>query len=50
MRNDLKSILKSHWGYENFRPKQQEIIESILKNKDTQSKINNDVDEFNSQL
>ena len=35
MRNDLKSTLKSHWGYENFRPKQQEIIESILKNKDT---------------
>ena len=35
MKNDLKSILKSHWGYENFRPKQQEIIESVLKNEDT---------------
>src|SRR5688572_18517936 len=28
-------ILKQYWGYEAFRPLQQEVIESILSNKDT---------------
>lgn len=31
----LKSILKSNFGYENFRPNQLEIIQSILNGKDT---------------
>lgn len=29
------SILKRFWGHESFRPLQQEIIESVLNNKDT---------------
>lgn len=28
-------ILKQYWGYENFRPLQQDIIENILKGNDT---------------
>jgi ATP-dependent DNA helicase RecQ len=32
---DVHSILKEYWGYENFRPLQKEIIESILSGKDT---------------
>jgi ATP-dependent DNA helicase RecQ len=32
---DIHSILKRYWGYDNFRPLQQEVIESILSGKDT---------------
>lgn len=30
----VKEILKKYWGYESFRPKQQEIIEAALAGKD----------------
>lgn len=33
--NTPKTILKHYWGYNGFRPKQQEIIQSILNKKDT---------------
>src|SRR5881275_2269581 len=32
---DLLSILSRYWGYEAFRPQQQEIIQSILAGNDT---------------
>lgn len=32
--NKLKEILKRYWGYDEFRPKQLEIIESVLAEKD----------------
>ena len=32
---DIHKILKEYWGYDSFRPLQQEVIESILNNKDT---------------
>ncbi|MBI1221759.1 MAG: RecQ family ATP-dependent DNA helicase [Bacteroidetes bacterium] len=32
---DIHDILKKYWGYERFRPLQQEIIESVLEGKDT---------------
>jgi ATP-dependent DNA helicase RecQ len=31
---DIHQILKQYWGYENFRPLQEEIISSVLENKD----------------
>jgi ATP-dependent DNA helicase RecQ len=31
----IHEILKQYWGYDNFRPLQQEVIESILSGKDT---------------
>ena len=31
----IHEILKDYWGYDAFRPLQQEVIESILDNKDT---------------
>lgn len=34
-KQDIHFYLKKHWGYDSFRPLQQEIIESILDNKDT---------------
>lgn len=30
-----EEVLKSHWGYDQFRPLQQEIISSVLEGKDT---------------
>jgi ATP-dependent DNA helicase RecQ len=33
--HDIHSILKQYWGFDDFRPLQKEIIESILDNKDT---------------
>lgn len=32
---DVQNILKKYWGYEEFRPLQKEIIESVLAGKDT---------------
>ena len=32
---DVQEILKQYWGYDQFRPLQQEIIESALEGKDT---------------
>ncbi len=32
---DMHSILKKYWGYDEFRPRQQEIIESIIGGRDT---------------
>ena len=31
---DIKSILKDRWGYDSFRPLQEEIIQSVLKGQD----------------
>src|SRR3954466_13961948 len=33
--NDPVLILKEYWGYEKFRPLQEEIIHSVLEGKDT---------------
>ena len=33
--SDIHKILKEYWGYDVFRPLQQDVIESILSNKDT---------------
>jgi ATP-dependent DNA helicase RecQ len=35
MDTNIKHILSQYWGYDQFRPLQQEIIESVLQNKDT---------------
>lgn len=32
---DIHSILRHYWGYDSFRPLQQEIIRSVLEGKDT---------------
>lgn len=32
---DIHEILKNHWGFDQFRPLQEDIISSILANKDT---------------
>ena len=32
---DIHYILKKYWGFSNFRPLQQEIIEAVLQQKDT---------------
>ena len=35
MTDNYKSLLKQYWGYEEFRPLQEEIISSVAANKDT---------------
>lgn len=35
MKEKIHQILKSYWGYEQFRPLQEEIILSVLSHKDT---------------
>lgn len=35
MIGDIHSILKRYWGYDSFRPLQEEIIRSVLDGKDT---------------
>ncbi|HVK96331.1 MAG TPA: ATP-dependent DNA helicase RecQ, partial [Flavisolibacter sp.] len=35
MNSQLHHILNKYWGYERFRPQQEEIIESVLAGKDT---------------
>jgi ATP-dependent DNA helicase RecQ len=32
---DLKAILREHWGYTQFRPLQEDIIQAVLAGKDT---------------
>lgn len=35
MEQTIHEILKRYWGYDKFRPLQEEIIESVLAGKDT---------------
>lgn len=35
MRDQIHKILKDYWGYTTFRPLQEDIITSVLENKDT---------------
>ena len=35
MSNSIHAILKQYWGFENFRPLQEDIISSVLQGKDT---------------
>lgn len=32
---DIKEVLKKYWGYDNFRHNQENVISSVLSNKDT---------------
>ena len=33
--DEKHKLLKKHWGYDHFRPMQEEIIESVLQGHDT---------------
>ncbi len=33
--SDIQNILKTYWGYDHFRPLQEDIIQSVLAGKDT---------------
>jgi ATP-dependent DNA helicase RecQ len=33
--SDLREALRRHWGYESFRPRQEQIVRSLLENRDT---------------
>lgn len=35
MQGNLEAILKQYWGYDNFRPQQKDIINSVLSGRDT---------------
>jgi ATP-dependent DNA helicase RecQ len=35
MQDNLEAILKQYWGYDQFRPQQKDIINSVLSGKDT---------------
>lgn len=35
MENNILTILKQHWGYDAFRPLQEDIIHSVLRGQDT---------------
>ena len=35
MREKIRSILKQYWGYDEFRPLQEDIVLSVLEGKDT---------------
>ncbi len=35
MNTDIKQILSTYWGYDKFRPLQEDIIHSVLEGKDT---------------
>ena len=35
MQDSIHSILKKYWGFDSFRPKQEDIINSVLTNNDT---------------
>ena len=35
MRELIHRILKQHWGYDQFRPLQEDIILSVMENRDT---------------
>ena len=35
MEQSIHEILKRYWGYDSFRPMQEEVIQSVLDGKDT---------------
>jgi len=35
MGEDIRQILKKYWGYDEFRPLQEDIIKSVLDGRDT---------------